>query len=115
MQIPYRHLTKDLLKKVPGAGPRHPSEAPSQSHGDAYTENLSDGGLFVSTGNPLEQGEQFLLTLQLPDLPAPMKIKCEVVWARAEGEETDSPNGMGVKFIEITQEDKETLKKYLNL
>jgi hypothetical protein len=42
-----------------------------------------------------------------------MKIKCEVVWARAEGEETDSPNGMGVKFIEITQEDKETLKKYL--
>ena len=84
-----------------------------ESFVDAYTEDLSDGGLFVSTGNPLEQGEQFLLTLQLPDLPDPMKIKCEVVWARAEGEETDSPNGMGVKFIEITQEDKKTLKKYL--
>jgi uncharacterized protein (TIGR02266 family) len=86
-----------------------------ESFVDAYTENLSDGGLFVSTRNPLKQGEQFLLTLQLPDFPDPMKIKCEVVWARAEGEETDSPNGMGVKFIEITQEDKETLKQYLNL
>jgi len=85
-----------------------------QSFVDAYTENVSNGGLFITTENPFEQGEQFLLELQLPGLSDSMKIKCEVAWARKQGEETDDPNGMGVKFVEITKRDNQTLKQYLN-
>jgi CRP/FNR family transcriptional regulator len=81
---------------------------------DAYTENVSDGGLFIRTENPLKQGEQFLLNLQLPGLSDPMKIKCEVAWTRKEKEATDYPTGMGVRFLEMTKEDNRTLKQYLN-
>jgi uncharacterized protein (TIGR02266 family) len=85
-----------------------------ESFVDAYTENLGEGGLFIRTENPLEHGEQFLLKLQLPGLSEPMPIKCEVAWTRKQGEDTEYPNGMGVKFIEITKGDKQALKQYLN-
>ena len=80
----------------------------------AYLGNISSGGLFVKTEKPLPHGEQFLLRLQLPDLPEPLKISCEVVWARSPSQATPKePAGMGVKFIEMTQKDSDTLKQYL--
>lgn len=80
----------------------------------AYTADISNGGLFIKAKNPLKQGEQFMLNLQLPDLPEPMKIKCQVAWAKKEeGEAGEHPPGMGVKFIEVSKKDSQTLKKYI--
>jgi len=50
-----------------------------KSYTNAYTQDISDRGLFIKAKNPLKVGEQFMLNLQLPDLPEPMKIKCQVV------------------------------------
>ncbi len=80
----------------------------------AYTWNVSSGGLFIKTENPLQQSEQFMLKLQLPGITDTMKIKCEVAWLRIRSEEKDnSPAGMGVTFIEMTKNDDQALKKYL--
>lgn len=81
---------------------------------DAYTGNVGSRGLFIRTEKPLEQGERFLLKINLPALSDPLKVQCEVVWARKQEEETGYPSGMGVKFIGITKEDEQTLKEYLN-
>jgi CRP/FNR family cyclic AMP-dependent transcriptional regulator len=80
----------------------------------AYTGNVSSGGLFIRTENPLPQGEQFFLKLQLPDVSDPLKINCEVVWSRKKSEGTqERPPGMGVKFLEMSRQDSDILKKYL--
>lgn len=80
----------------------------------AYTGNVSSGGLFIRTDNPLPQGEQFFLKLQLPDVSEPLKINCEVVWSRSKAEGTEArPPGMGVKFLEMSRQDNDILKKYL--
>ena len=80
----------------------------------AYTDNVSFGGLFIKTENPLKQGDQFMLKLQLPDLADSMKIKCEVAWLRKKSEASGNyPAGMGVEFIELTKNDDLALKKYL--
>jgi len=80
----------------------------------AYTGNVSSGGLFIRTENPLPQGEHFFLKLQLPDVSEPLKINCEVVWSRRKSEATDArPSGMGVKFLEMSRQDSDVLKKYL--
>ena len=80
----------------------------------AYTQDISNGGLFIKAKNPLKQGEQFMRNLQLPDLPEPMKIKCQVAWAKKEeGEAGEHPSGMGVKFTEVSKKDSQTLKKYI--
>ncbi|MBW1729399.1 MAG: TIGR02266 family protein [Deltaproteobacteria bacterium] len=80
----------------------------------AYTGNISTGGLFIKTENPLRPGRQFLLKLQLPGLKEPLQIQCEVVWARKrEGGASDKPPGMGVKFCEISEKDYQLLKQYV--
>ncbi|MGD2126961.1 MAG: TIGR02266 family protein [Desulfobacteraceae bacterium] len=80
----------------------------------AYSSNLSSGGLFIRTEKPLSQGEQFFLKLQLPDVTEPLKVNCEVVWARSSAEASDRrPAGMGVKFLEMSKRDNETLREYL--
>ena len=84
-----------------------------QSFKEAYTANISTGGLFIRTQNPLKTGEQFLLKMQMPGLSELMKIKCEVAWARkAAGDAEGKPAGMGVKFIGMPEKDNQMLKKY---
>jgi len=78
----------------------------------AYTSNISKGGLFIMTEHPLKQGEQFLLRLQLPDLPEPINITCEVLWARKQTDSEKKPPGMGVKFSKMTKRDNQTLNQY---
>jgi CRP/FNR family cyclic AMP-dependent transcriptional regulator len=84
-----------------------------QSFMTAYSTNISSGGLFIKTEKPFPNGEQFLLNLQLPDIPEPLKITCEVVWARAQGDDDRKPPGMGVKFCEMSRKDKQMLQIYL--
>jgi len=78
----------------------------------AYTGNISKGGLFIMTERPLNQGEQFLLKLQLPDLPEPIKVNCEVSWVREQSDIEKRPPGMGVKFSKITKRDNQILNQY---
>lgn len=81
----------------------------------AYTSNISTGGLFVKTNNPLEPDEQFLLKLQLPDFPEPLKLQSQVVWANIDSSGEDKrPIGMGIKFLDTPGSDLQTLKKYVD-
>ena len=85
-----------------------------KSFAKAYASNISSGGLFIRTEKPLKQGEKLLLKLQLPSLSEPMKIDCEVAWARKQEGDTDrSPPGMVVKFCEMTKKDNQILKQYI--
>jgi len=78
----------------------------------AYTANISKGGLFIKTDNFLNPGNQFLLRLQLSHLSKSLEIQCEVVWARKrESSQPDLPPGMGVKFTRISKTDYQILKQ----
>ena len=78
----------------------------------AYTDNISKGGLFIMTERPLKQGEQFLLKLQVPYLPEPIKLNCEVSWVREQTDTEKRPPGMGVKFCKMTEKDNQVLNQY---
>jgi len=80
----------------------------------ASTGNLSVSGLFIKTNAPLNQGEQFLLDLQLPDTAMPISVTCEVAWAREKNDEAQGVGGMGVKFLEMSETDEHTLTQYIN-
>jgi CRP/FNR family cyclic AMP-dependent transcriptional regulator len=81
----------------------------------AYTSNISGGGLFIKTSSPLPQGEMILLKLQLPGIPDPLRIKCSVAWAKKKEEAKGThPAGMGIKFGEMSNRDRQTLQDYIN-
>ena len=78
------------------------------------TFDISGGGLFIMTSTPLHEGETFLLKLQLPKLPEPLKIKCTVAWTNKEEEgKGEHPPGMGIKFDEMSDKDDKRLRKYI--
>ena len=84
-----------------------------QSFIKAYTGNISKGGLFIRTERPLKEGEQFLLKLQLPGHPDPIKANCEVSWAREQSDIEKRPPGMGVKFCKMATRDYQILNQYV--
>jgi CRP/FNR family cyclic AMP-dependent transcriptional regulator len=77
----------------------------------AYTGNISGGGLFIKTGSPLFAGESFLLKLQLPEIPDPLKIQCTVAWANKQ--EEGEASGMGIKFSKMSDKDNQRLQSYI--
>jgi type IV pilus assembly protein PilZ len=60
-----------------------------------YTKNISKGGTFIKTKKPLPVGTRFLFKLSVPKREAPFELLGEVVWSKAEGEDS----GMGIRFI----------------
>ena len=80
----------------------------------AFSENISTGGMFITTTKPLAKGETFILKLKLPDDPETLKIDCKVSWNSTKtSDPVKQPLGMGIKFIEISPEDQHRLKKEL--
>jgi hypothetical protein len=69
----------------------------------AETSNLSVGGAYIRCDWTPAQGEVVTITVQPPHC-SPLRISAEVTWA---GEIL--PLGMGVRFLEISEEDKELI------
>ena len=118
---------REKLGRLFGGGGRAPERAEprvqdtlalqyedDQAFVQAFTGDINSGGLFIKTDKPREVGERFTLDLQLPQIPDPLRILCEVTWAKksaAEGD--DRPVGMGVVFLDMSSEDNRILKEYL--
>lgn len=59
-----------------------------------YTENLSEGGLFIRTDRDFRVGERVPLVLTVPQLLEPVELEVEVVRTRAAA--PDAPAGVAV-------------------
>ena len=82
----------------------------------AETVNLSGGGVFIRTLNPMDLGEEFPLKLHVPDGQGAIEVVCKVIWANKYGKETkDSPRGMGVKFLNLSPEEKKRIEDFVKL
>lgn len=80
----------------------------------AQTVNISGGGVFIRTNEPLDLEEEFYLKLHIPDGEEPVEVLCKVVWSNKYGKETDDlPRGMGVKFIKIHPQDKKRIEEFI--
>ena len=63
----------------------------------SYCTNLSRGGLFVPSDDPMPPGTQLTLELAIPGEDAPAEIAAEVRWIR-EFDAAEGPAGMGLAF-----------------
>lgn len=79
-----------------------------------YTENISQGGLFIRTDRVREVDQVIRLWLQLPGTQEEVEILGRVAHVRPPGEvatEGKTP-GMGIEFLEISFEQKQQLNDY---
>src|SRR5690606_15108953 len=62
-----------------------------------YTRNISKGGTFIRTKQPLPKGTRFVFRLSVPTLEAPILLEGEVAWTK----EGDEEAGMGIRFLYV--------------
>ena len=79
-----------------------------------FTKNLSKGGAFILTPDPMELGDEFFMKLHMPDGGEPIEVTCKVVWTNKYGKDShDMRRGMGIKFLRIQPEVQNRIEGYL--
>ena len=80
-----------------------------------YSMNISQGGLFISTRNPLPLGTRIALKVGFPDAELPLNIEGEVVWV-SEYDKKSKSNlipGMGIQFRNLDEQEKKRIEDFI--
>jgi uncharacterized protein (TIGR02266 family) len=72
--------------------------------------NISLGGICIQSASVEDVGTIVELVLNFPDLDASLAVQGEVVWANRE-----APMDMGIRYVDLDNERRDTLRKYLAL
>ena len=67
----------------------------------AYAKNISGGGIFIRTQQPLPLNREVQLRFSLPSVPKPFVIQGLVVWTNPHPSRSSFPPGMGIKFMDL--------------
>jgi Tfp pilus assembly protein PilZ len=80
----------------------------------AYVTNLSYGGAFLATREPLAIGSKLLLHITLPWEIGRLSVEAKVVWKREDAytSEANPSSGAGLQFVALEKGSTEKLKKY---
>ena len=100
-------------RQFPRAEIKWPVFYESNGHStEGVTLNMSPSGLFIRCANPLKLNEVFDLTIKVPESDRNLRASVEVVWSNIYGPDDHiTPRGMGVRFLEISSEDRQVIAK----
>ncbi len=74
------------------------------------TLNFNTDSAFIRCPNPLKLNEIFAMTINAPERS--LLVNAEVIWSNIHGHDDDiTPRGMGVRFLNITSEDRAFIAK----
>lgn len=71
-------------------------------------QNISLGGICIQSNGVEDVGTIVDLVINFPELQASISVKGEVVWVNR-----DAPQDMGIRYIDLDNERKDTLRKYI--
>jgi c-di-GMP-binding flagellar brake protein YcgR len=79
---------------------------------DGVTWDVSPNGLFIRCAKPLRLHELCGLTIEVPGEERSLVARAEVVWSNIHGQDDEiTPRGMGVRFLQISGEDRQTIAR----
>jgi uncharacterized protein (TIGR02266 family) len=70
-----------------------------------FSENLSEGGIFVATHDLRPLGTRLEVTFSLPTSRRRIRTEGVVCWVRAYSETSGAPPGIGIRFLWLLQDD----------
>jgi uncharacterized protein (TIGR02266 family) len=77
----------------------------------SYLFDMGEGGIFIGTPDPLEDGSPIRLCFHLPGMSNSLLVMGTVIWRQGSGD--SSRPGMGIKFDDISSNDRERLDAFL--
>jgi len=117
------HLEAEIRKSAspPGEKRRHVRVASSRkvyvtydgSVHELYTENLSEGGMYVNTNGPFPIGTKLEITLDL-DPGTQIRLKGVVIYIKRPFSDIfEHPSGMAIEFSKINDDDRKILRDFI--
>ncbi len=80
---------------------------------EGETRNISVSGIAIFCDEPLRLNELYRISISPPDHPA-VGVSGKVIWSDLYGiEDDDTTVGMGVCFVEISEEDRSYLEEII--
>jgi len=84
-----------------------------------YSNNLSEGGIFIETEKPYPVTTEITLRFTLPGIDRVFEARGKVAWLNVEYEGRPRPvegiaRGMGIEFVQMDNADLTLVKKYVN-
>lgn len=79
-----------------------------------WAVNISRGGIFINTRNPLPVGSIVRLIVSLPDAAFPFDLTGRVIRVQPATGEGDAIPGMGLEFVDIDEEKKGRLARFVD-
>ncbi|MCX7943549.1 MAG: TIGR02266 family protein [Deltaproteobacteria bacterium] len=79
-----------------------------------YIINISKGGIFINTTKPLPVGTKIRILFSIPDIPLPFDLLGIVRWINPVGHSSHSVPGMGIEFLEMEENVKKRIEKFIN-
>src|SRR4051794_6993292 len=76
-------------------------------------ENLSAGGVFIATHRLQKVGSQIDLSLRMPDSDETFDLVGEVRWVRVFNAQSDTPPGLGVRFVHLEPRVAAAIRRFL--
>ncbi len=79
----------------------------------AYSRNISGGGIFVRTAQPLPLNRGVHLRFTLPGIPHRFDVSGIVVWSNPGAAKSSLPSGMGIKLINLDTQSKQLIAEFV--
>ena len=79
----------------------------------AYAKNISGGGVFIRTQQPLPLNSEVQVRFTLPGVSRPFVVHGLVVWTNPHPSRSSFPPGMGIKFMELAPEAEEIIARFV--
>jgi uncharacterized protein (TIGR02266 family) len=76
--------------------------------------NVSAGGIFLITQEPIATGTNLKISFTLPDDDRPIEAMGQVIWQRDQRTAPDRQPGMGVQFMKIAQDDQDRVRAFVH-
>lgn len=80
----------------------------------AYAENISQGGLFLSSSQTVKVGDRFPIEFVLPDKKTKVRCTCEVVWKKKYDKMGLVSEGVGIRFVDIDPMQKKVIGEWID-
>ncbi|MFI5304212.1 MAG: PilZ domain-containing protein [Nitrospiria bacterium] len=77
----------------------------------AYANDISEGGLSLTTENNLKVGDRIPIEMMLPDNKTRVSCTGEVVWKREIMKDGIISQGVGLRFIELEEGKKRAIER----
>lgn len=78
-----------------------------------WAVNISRGGIFINTRNPLAVGTTVRLIISLPDTPFPFDLTGRVTRVNEFDNPSNQVPGMGIEFVDVDEEKRARIERFV--